>query len=56
MEVSGQLHALAALSLGDSCTHWVVVCVGFRPGSAAVAKRNMAASTGNRTLVVQPIV
>jgi len=36
-------------------THWIGVWVGPRAGLDAVVKRNIPASAGNRTPVVQPI-
>jgi hypothetical protein len=41
MEVSGQLHDAAALTLGENalCTHWIGGWVGLRAGLDAVGKK-----------------
>jgi hypothetical protein len=51
MEVSGQLHALPALTPG---THWIGGWVGPRIGLDATEKKKLV-PVGNRTLVVQPV-
>jgi len=54
MEVSGQLHAPAAL---PHCTHRTEAWVGPRVGLDAVAKRTkfVIAPDGHGTQVVQPV-
>jgi hypothetical protein len=44
MEVSGQLHSLAALPVKERahCTHWTGDWVGPRPGLVAMEKRKIA--------------
>jgi len=51
MQVSGQLHAPAALSPEEksSGTRWVGECVGHRAGLDAVAKREFSAPAGIST-------
>jgi len=57
MEVSGQLHGLAALTWRKRPgTHWIGGWVGPRASMNAVAGRNIPASAGNGTPVVQILV
>jgi hypothetical protein len=53
MEMSGQLHAPAALTPGKQrrVPHWV----GPRVGLNAVAKEKFPAPVGNRTPVIQTV-
>jgi len=59
MEVSGQLHALAALPLGKEqlVSHWIGGWMGPRASLDMVAKRKnpFPAPAGNQTLVIQPL-
>jgi hypothetical protein len=57
MEVSGLLHALAALSLVEriSDTHWIGGWLWPRADLNVVRKRKFLASAGNRILVVQRV-
>jgi hypothetical protein len=50
MEVSGQLHALANLPLGnDPGTHWIGGSVGTRANPNAVNTEKSLASASNQT-------
>jgi hypothetical protein len=57
MEVSGQLHAPAALLPGKETfgTHWIRGWVGTRASLNAVAIRKFPAPAGDRTPAFQPV-
>jgi hypothetical protein len=60
MEVSGQLHALAALPPGKDppLTHWIGGWVGTRAVTDAVVKRKIPSprrESNPRTPIVQPV-
>jgi hypothetical protein len=56
MEMSGQLHSLAALlPEKEPGTHMLGGWVGPRAGLDVVGKRKSLACAGNRTPVVQPV-
>jgi len=56
MEVSGQLHASAALHLEKEPWYSPVGgCLDPRAGLDAVAKKKIPTPSGNRTPVVQPV-
>jgi hypothetical protein len=56
--VSGQRHAPAALYPleGTSSTHWLGDCVGIRVGLDTEDRRNILASAGDRSPIVQFVI
>jgi hypothetical protein len=58
VEVSGDLHSLATLPLGEELA--VLICLrgwlGLIAGLAAVIKRKISFPAGNQMLLIQPIV